>query len=493
MANSETQMHEQGDGSQSPRLVDRLTSEANLWVILVSLVMVAYVLLHCMADSKLPLPWVDESHFLWQAVAFSEHGNLHAPELNVERTIHWMPPGYFVVVGSVFEFTGVSLGVARGVSLLAMMMAAVVVFTMVRRFGVRLLGLIIGAGFFLSVPSIKAGNVARMDSLLWLMVVSGFGLILKQRQMLGLSLMALSVLVHPNGVYFLGFALALCLFENIRDGKWRRLDAFDITVIGITSVAWVGYLVYVSGHWSDFQSDMAFQLARKSSYDLSRLITFNNIGELIVATAAGVYCWRKSLPVGKLFFLAIPAWLVYVIGIEMWYKFMYGMGYFLLAVICLVVLEHYFTEKSIRIFQRLRPVALAVSAVLVLFGALYWHQRQIPGMEYMTMDDLADVGGQLDSLAVSHPGSVIEFFPTPDAFYFMEQRERGLQFSNPKFSTRRPDYFLVRESAIFAAHFNPESQGVSEIQGWGTGEIAKHLIRSRGGSEKWYLIPVGND
>ncbi len=469
--------------------INRLESGSTLWLVLLLLVLSAYVYLHIKADSIMPLPWIDESHFLWQAVGFSEHESLFAPELNPHRTIFWMPPGYFLVMGLVFKVVGVSLEAGRAVSLSAMLLATILLFVMIRPFGPRLLNLCIGAGYFLSLPSIRAGNVARMDALLWLLIVAGFFLILRQRKLLGLCVMALSLLVHPNGVYFLAFAAPLCLYDSWHDGwKWK-LKLADVIAAGVVLTAWVAYLVYVNAHWVEFQSDMGFQLSRKIAYDLGRLLTFNNTGELIVVLVCGTYCWRKSLGVGRLFFLAVPAWLVYAVGIEMWYKFFFGMGYFLLAVIAATVLVHFVNDRLQRPFVLLRPLVQFSIAVTLLAGSLYWYHGRLSGFPYMTSDDRSDIAWQLDSLAMAAPGASIEFFPTPDAFMYMAQRENGLLFSNPKFCERQPDYFLIRQSRHFEWHFNPARHGVVNVPVIDSASMSSFLIRERDTTEKWYLIP----
>lgn len=491
MASSNEQLLNERDESGSRALIERLQSGSTPWVALLMLTLAAYVYLHVLAAQTMPLPWIDESHFLWQAVAFSEHGSLFAPELNPERTILWMPPGYLVTMGAIFKVTGVSLSIARHVSMLAMLGAILLICKMVKPYGFALVNLIVGAGYFLSLPSIRAGNVARMEALVWLMVVAGFSLILKRKQLLGLAIMALSVLVHPNGFYFFVFALILCLFDSRRKDLWRRPSRIDIIAIGGLVAVWASYFVYIGANWQDFQLDMSIQFARKSSYNsLSGLISLNNIGEFFIVIVFGLFCWRKSLPVGRLFFLAIPAWLVYKLGIEMWYKFYYGMGYFLLAVIVIVATNHYLSKRSIQRPRFTRPLVLAAAAVVILVFAIYWYHGRISTFAYLTDADIAELSITLDSLAASKPGSVIEFFPSPDAFSFMKLRDKGLRFSNPKFCVRQPDFFLIRRSRLFQWHYNPVSQGVSELPTIDSTVLPKYLIRQREETEKWYLIPT---
>src|SRR5438105_2633552 len=83
----------------------------------VVLVAAACVARHVVAGLTMPVPWPDESAFLWQAIAVQRTNSLFAPELNALREVFWMPPGYMIAVGALFKITGASLVAARWFSM----------------------------------------------------------------------------------------------------------------------------------------------------------------------------------------------------------------------------------------------------------------------------------------------------------------------------------------------------------------------------------------
>ena len=70
---------------------------------------VVYLWLHAGASLTFPIPWPDEASAMWPAIAIERTGSLFAPQLNPERDVLWMPPGYMVVSGLIFKVFGFSL------------------------------------------------------------------------------------------------------------------------------------------------------------------------------------------------------------------------------------------------------------------------------------------------------------------------------------------------------------------------------------------------
>ena len=85
------------------------------WVLL-TLVAGSVLFSHHQLGFKYPMPWPDEGSFLWQAISFQENNTLFATELNPDRPVFWMPPGYMVWSGFLFKITGFSFVFARFLS-----------------------------------------------------------------------------------------------------------------------------------------------------------------------------------------------------------------------------------------------------------------------------------------------------------------------------------------------------------------------------------------
>src|SRR5258706_521821 len=79
----------------------------------VLLFVVAMFARHLAVGVAFPIPWPDESLFLWPAIAFAKSTALFSPELNPHRDVFWMPPGYAIIIGTLFKITGASLVIAR--------------------------------------------------------------------------------------------------------------------------------------------------------------------------------------------------------------------------------------------------------------------------------------------------------------------------------------------------------------------------------------------
>ena len=94
----------------------RCLPDARLWALALVACVCLFTIQHLRAGLNFPTPWPDEAHFLWQAAAVSDANSLLAYELDREREIFWMPPGYMILQGLVFKITGISLIAARWTS-----------------------------------------------------------------------------------------------------------------------------------------------------------------------------------------------------------------------------------------------------------------------------------------------------------------------------------------------------------------------------------------
>src|SRR6185295_15131208 len=127
------------------------------------LVLGAYLVRRHLVGLRFPVPWPDEGSFIWQAIGLRDRMSLFAPEVNPEREVLWMPPGFLVLEGLLFKILPFSLDLARTLSALFVCCAVVAVYAALRRFEARLVYPLF-AVLFLFCPIVHvAGNVARME------------------------------------------------------------------------------------------------------------------------------------------------------------------------------------------------------------------------------------------------------------------------------------------------------------------------------------------
>jgi hypothetical protein len=179
-----------------------------LWLC-AALVGAAVVFMRMRLGFAFPVPWNDETAFLAQAFAFKETNSLFVWGLNAERDVMWMPPGYFLVMGTLFKLFGYSFGLARSIS-------AVLYLVVFAIFAARLApwpqtasrhpyGIAFPSPYSLAVPTWRAWKRFRAVILLSLLASC-------QRQpVIGLALVISAALVHFNAIYF----VAVCLLAAL--------------------------------------------------------------------------------------------------------------------------------------------------------------------------------------------------------------------------------------------------------------------------------------
>jgi hypothetical protein len=452
-------------GEASRTMLVKTLKKPGFWVLLAFIAI--YLIVHFPAAYTFPVPWPDESVFLWQAISVREANSLLAPQLNPERPILWMPPGYMLLAGLTFKVFGFSFDLARLLSLLFVVATFVVLGLMASRYRhATLAALFCGLGL-LSRQFIAAGNVARMEALLLLVVCGGFLLLQRNQFYKGLALLGLSPLVHPNGFYFLVAAIAYLLLSGRFGPRRPALRRADAAIVLVAIALWLAYALYAGRHWPDFVHDISYQLGRKGTRDvLTALFTENNLFFLLLFFFALVYGLKEKL--GAVFFLwlAGPAWLVNKIGREMWYQVFDVLAYVLLSIVLLHVILH-LADSLTR--PRSKPVRYAVGAgalaLLILLGlasglivkpiGFPWSMSWVgmglaPDVAYVQEDDIAEVGAFISSLPSGDGPTWVQFYPRADALFFYpiqgDLPSEGIQFSHPLFYTRKPDLYIIHLS-----------------------------------------------
>ena len=477
----------------------------HLWgeIIIAAIVTVAFIWVHYQAGLTFPVPWPDESCFLWQSISVAEQHQLFSETINPNRSIFWMPPLQIIVYGLIFKLTGTSLEAARHISMFFTLGAFYCLVAICRRFAVGLYSVLFCAVFLLGADFIVTGNSARMDPMLMFTVCLGFLLLFRRRWASALAIMLIGPLIHPNGVYFLVGALAYCLFsEEVK--QWR--STFDLTariLLAISILCWLTYISYIVVNWADFVSDMIPQFQRKAGRGLVASV-FNYRNLLIALSFWWFMRLRKKLELESVtvLYFAFTAWIVFKMGHERWYS-VFGDIFGLLYSLLVLDVFHRLLRKSGRFSEKLINRLLLPSAALLilLYGVwqgrltgytlhvedMEWCDMRIdPSVEYLSRDDMDFIANRIDSLCVGS-SPVVRFFPSAESILYHDTYPNKWSYSDPIYSEERADIYVVHLSR----HLPEDWDGRIDFE-WnrifGDSATIPDPVRVRDSTELWYMV-----
>lgn len=468
---------------------------------------IEYLRVHQFAAYTFPVPWPDESQFLWPAIAFAKTGSLYAPQIDASRTLFNHPFGYMIFIGSLFKIFGCSLNFARAVSLLLVTASFVLLARMTANYPFRMVSLLLIGLFLLSKLFVVVGNISRMEPLLLFAACLGFSLLQRRKGWRGLAVLSASPLIHPNGVYFLASGTAYWFVAErfrFRDQRLRKGDAAWL----LAGVAlWSAYAIYAGTHWQDFQQDMRFEFSHKFGRDIyGQLVTASNGLLMLVSLLCCSYGVKRKLSVVFLLALGLPAWLAFGVGHEMWYQMFSYVFYALFS----IVVCHVGCDVAARIGHRIgipiaRPIQCAVTIVIIALTLVAWNYREgrleqlstYPwnlqwgqmrvrrDVAYVTESDLSAVRTFLDSLRSPTRTTHVRFYPEADSLLFADQEGDGLQFSQPFYGGGAPDVCVVHTSRALPGWMLQRAQ--QELRGaGGCSSTEAHMLQQRDGTEAWF-------
>lgn len=449
---------------------------------------------HVKAGWTLPVPWPDESAFLWQSISFMEHGSLFTPVLNPNQHIMWMPPGYMVLTGLLFKLVPFSLANARWLSWLFSVTAYLGILTLfkeTRRTIAPVITVIVSV-FFLGSFFVVMGNVARMESLLLAMVVWSFVLLAREKVWYALSILLAAGLVHPNGAYFFVAGLAWCGWNYGR--SWPAAGRLQFAACGAAVLLVFAYGAYVLTHWTAFSAQMAFQLERKRLlfHDTPRfLLNFKKLsfvaGYLVTMVVAVRVDRRVLLPL----LLGCAAFAAFITTREMWYDVFFVLSIVLLAgnLVLLVDRLAYDHHKTLA-----RITAGALAALFVAFGLsesfaesplgyparMRWHEMRIgdSDVQYIKHADVTGVVSVLDSLATDPQLKRVQFYPHADALLFRSQTGARWSFVQPVFTEPTTDVVVVHVSRYLPASWDEMTRRFNDLAGSGVWASERDVTES---------------
>ena len=467
----------------------------------------SYFWVHTTLGLEYPIPWPDEGSFLWPALSIQKHNTLLAPELNPYRPVMWFPPGYMIVQGLIFKVTGFSLQWARTLSAVYIMAGAALLAAVLKRIRHPVLNLLLCAVFLHSPIVWFVGNVARMESLIFLLASAGLLALQRGRIYVGLAVIALLPLIHANGLFFCLGAGVYFLVIAWRDSSKLRPSRLDVIVVGLALISWLLYVAYVFVYWEAFLNDMGYALRFKRFVSgeaggvLARAKSPEGMIPGISIAVGLIYATRAALPALFLLVYAAPLLLLSVSHIGWPYDIYAAFMYLLLSVILLEVGTHHM-GRALRLESGVPRRALVVTGFLIIAGFDCWALRNLrllsdtpaistvrpegsSDVPYFTGSDDEAVRQFLRSLESSGPASVV-FYPWGDALLFHDMESENLRLMQPTFHEGHADVQIVHQSRHIPGwvvermqHQIVSQQGIHRnLDQW-------EIIRSRDGTEFW--------
>jgi hypothetical protein len=345
-----------------------------------------------------------------------------------------MPPGYATVIAAIYEVTGPSLAVARHVSGLCAVAAAVFLAMLPRA---RILGAIAAALWLFNPSVIAIGNVARMEAPMLALVIAGFVALDRDRAPLGLAALAAATALHPNGFIFAIAAVAWIIATRTRVRPRDHTERI-ILALGVLACA-IAWISTIAGE--GFADDLAFQLARKAGRDLlSPWLDRRTLVAIAIAATLAIAEHRRTRAL--LFAAALAALVARNVGREMWYAPFDPLFYALAAFALL--------DAAQRLDRR---IAFAVALVLPI---LAWPERPSVHFRGMSLrdDPYATTETRERVAEALHDVGAIEVLPRGDAALFLAHDE--LRFVDPVRHAFEPDATLLHVSDHAPRHMQAE-------------------------------------
>lgn len=294
----------------------------------------AVISLRMLRGFEFPIPWNDETAFTSQAFEFSRTGSFYVYGLNSERIVMWMPPGFMLLLAGVYKIFGYSFELSRWVSsilYLCTISVSIYILRMCLHGWRRYIGLAAMLIAFLSPYSMAMSNVARMESFYVFLFMLSLLASLREKHILGLSLILLSATIHFNAAYFLLPYIIFICWKIIRREP-LIISPSELLAFMVSTVVLLCYGLFVVKNIHGFWQDMQFQFA----YKLGSPVMGGKHGwQILLALLCipfvqlGINRWRfgneSLLSLYGIAFIAMT-----LNGHNMWYYFAFNFGFWLI-------------------------------------------------------------------------------------------------------------------------------------------------------------------
>ena len=411
-----------------------------LWLLPLGVAAALVVAVRVLLPFRLPVPWPDETWFVAPAYALSRTGSFFDAGINPDRVAMWMPPGYEILLATVFRTVGYGFGVARGVSGAAALASLGIIAALIHRLvppNRRLAASVVVLVAYASPNMLMSSNVARMDQVFGCVILAAAALAVADRFYWASSVVVAAAVIHPNAVYFI--PPMIFQFGYLVRRRRLRWPTTGDAVAMIAAAAVLGsYAVYVAANYHSFVDDMSVQFTGRFSVHREPARWLWHLA------AASVLVWGivragASMRVTMLATFALASIAEVDFGGECWYDYAQPLGFALLTTAALA------TAKSPRWLLMAAPL-LTVVAACQIGNETPWSLPRLPpfrrdlvpvpemkkvrvfisglrrgdtvnfggaGMEPFFLPDLAAVGAQW----VNAAHSVTAFFPPRYADY----------------------------------------------------------------------------
>jgi len=484
--------------------MDSFRLDTLFWYALGGVTLGLYLFWHLKASWNFSIPWPDESWFLWPSISFAEGNTLFSPELNPARTIMWMPPGYMVIMGSLFKVFGFSFALARWVSFYCMVGVFVLVASWIKKTGLGIYGLLILSAFYLNRYFIYAGNIARMEALLLLVVIAGYYLLYLGKTWPGLALLGCAPLIHPNGMYFLvasllGWRLEMGLNDILRYVKAHWKQAF---LLLIPVALWILYRLYILQHLEAFHEDMLFQLSRKCQRNIQYL-SFPNLIYFIIVFACLSFLIKFQLKGALMLSLGAAGKIACLVGQEICYQVYDSLFFLALSLVIMMIGREIIIRYRLTNHRQGENFLMGLFCLSVLMVNIYTGRIENPfryarGIEwcnmslnkespFITSGDRKFFADYLQSLSSTDGKPLsVRFEPEAESLFYAHLKGERLQFSQPVFCYSEPDVRILHitysqpDWNFFTLKYELKQANIDTTSYNG-------LVYERNGTEKWFV------
>ncbi len=350
-----------------------------LWAVVILTTGVAVaVALHQSAGTTFPVPWPDEIDFLTPAANLARHATLNVPQLNAPHGMFWVPDFFYILIAPVFRVLPTTVAVGRGVSLAALISAAIGFWVAGSRAGANQVFSAAAVVVWLVTPAaVLAGNTARQEAIVLAFVAWSIAATVSRRRVLALALATLGALAHPAGAPFL--IIVVCANGATKSDRHAspQTNRWEWIVAGLAVGLALFQLAHLALHLDPALDQLRFQLHRKA--DHPRDVSSSAMALYFVIAIAAVRRWRsdsRAILLGAVISLAV----VRSVGQEIWYGiYEWPTGLLLLSFAGAATLRRLSMPKVVRQVSAL-PLACAIALPLAHawaadFQGMRFHQR----------------------------------------------------------------------------------------------------------------------
>src|SRR5690554_367782 len=446
-------------------LLKKIITTNSLSFIFIGILALTLIIQRTLFGFEFPIPWNDETAFISQAFALSTDNTLYVWGLNQERTVMWMPPGYMILLSIFYKVLGYSYELIRWISSALYFISVITIFYIVKNklkynLTLYIITLFLMLSTFLSPYSLTIANIARMESLHFLLITLSLLFAIKNLPIVTLALVISSAVVHYNAVYFLlpiGTFL-IWTITNRRNLTIRPIELFSLCVAAIIITV---YFIFVIKNIHGFIYDMQFQFEwKKIGETMSGRKGWGTLGILSIIPISFLAIQRRFSASAWLASYGISFIAMALNGHNMWYSFAFQTGY-LLIILSLILIIKESTKKAKIHFA----VIICIPLLIQQFNHAWGYHDQFspmlkliksPSQSFLSEETLKKAKQEILELP---SGSVISFGYTGiDPFFFNELDKAELKWSISGNSVtqlhplRKLDYRMHCDSALYPAY-----------------------------------------